>query len=180
MQEQDEQIVRVTLPGRMYRRQGRWCWQVQLPGERAPRARTLDSDQVPCHDRADAEQAALALWQAALVRHTESLLKAQMRQQSQEKATAYAHLIDRICDRARRPSRPQIASIPVSRIPIPMPQGKPVEESPWDLLSQLSQPLRRTEGAMSCDNCGSEDFYEEYLQVTEDGRRLCPRCLQDG
>jgi hypothetical protein len=90
--------ARVTLPGRLYKKAGRWWWSVQLPGEARCRARALrgSGERFATSDRRTAETAALNLWQEALIRNAQAEITADVKTQSQEKSRAYAFLIDQM------------------------------------------------------------------------------------
>ena len=63
-----ERTLKVTLPGEMYERAGRWWWRVQLPGEDKPKARPLRSPgtSMAAGDRATAERIAVEMWEQAV------------------------------------------------------------------------------------------------------------------
>jgi hypothetical protein len=63
-----EQCSKVTLPGEMYQRVGRWWWRVQLPGENRTKARPLKpaGARAAARDRDIAEKAALEMWERAI------------------------------------------------------------------------------------------------------------------
>lgn len=63
-----EQPLKVTLPGEMYQRTGRWWWRVKLPGENKAKARPLKAPgtaEAAC-DPDTAEKLALEMWEQAV------------------------------------------------------------------------------------------------------------------
>jgi hypothetical protein len=62
--------LKVTLPGEMYERTGRWWWRVQLPGEDRAKARPLKPDgaRAAASDRDTAERLAVEMWEDAVRR----------------------------------------------------------------------------------------------------------------
>lgn len=61
-------VSKVTLPGEMYERSGRWWWRVQLPGEDKTKARPLKPNgaKAAASDRDTAEQLAVEMWEDAV------------------------------------------------------------------------------------------------------------------
>jgi len=94
----NKDTARVTLPGRMYKKAGRWWWSVQLPGEARCRARALrgPEERFATSDRCTAETAALNLWQEAVIRKAQAEITVDVKTQSLEKSRAYAFLIDQM------------------------------------------------------------------------------------
>ena len=60
--------ARVTLPGSLYQKNGRWWWKVDLPGEDKPKARALKSNGSRCAttDYQEAEEVAREMWRLAV------------------------------------------------------------------------------------------------------------------
>jgi hypothetical protein len=60
--------ARVTLPGSLYQKNGRWWWKVDLPGEDKPTARPLKPDGSRCAttDYQEAEEIARDMWRLAV------------------------------------------------------------------------------------------------------------------
>ena len=201
-----KEAARVTLPGRMFQKQGRWWWSVQLPGEARCRARGLraPNERTATSDRGTAEAAALELWQAAVREEVQAEIMAEFEAQSAEKSRAYAFLINQIME----PARPSIRQAPwtapspfqiqaeslepwlnesVQRSPdrhapdetniTSFHEPEPMIESSLDLLGMLSEEAS-TQDRQGCECCGSKDFFDEYLQTGESGQKLCPRCVK--
>lgn len=203
----NKDTTRVTLPGRMFKKAGRWWWAVQLPGEPRCRARALRSpeERVGTRDRRTAEAAALNLWEAAITRKTRDEIMAEVKHQVAEKSRAYAFLVEQIAQGPKLsyrqapwtvPSGPQM-QVPQDPEPEPCPVIETVpqerratapevislRESDFDEIGgiDLTEFLSEApceEDRQGCECCDSKDFFDEYLQTVESGQRLCPRCVQ--
>ena len=201
-----KETARVTLPGRMFKKAGRWWWSVQLPGEARCRARALrgPEERVAARDRRTAEAAALTLWQEAVVRKAQADVVADVKMQSAEKCRAYAFLIDQLAEGPKPSFRqapwtaPSTFQVQVSE-PEPV-TSTPIEElfpgpssaasqvtslhesdqdagNPLDLMEFLAESAD-LQDRQGCECCGSKDFFDEYLHTVENGQKLCPRCVQ--
>jgi len=199
--------ARVTLPGRMFKKAGRWWWSVQLPGEARCRARALrgPEERVATSDRRTAETAALTLWQEAVIRETQAEILADARTQSAEKSRAYAFLVDQMTEgpkpsfrqapwTAPSPFQAQVSSGTEPMTCPPIETLSPAPSSVHQPVTPLHEPDPGTGNALDvmeilserapvqdrqgCDCCGSKDFFDEYLQAVETGQKLCPRCVQ--
>jgi hypothetical protein len=201
------ETARVTLPGRMFRKAGRWWWNVQLPGEDRCRARALRApeDRTATSDRRIAEEAAIRLWQDALRCEAQAEIRAELRTQSEQKSRAYQFLIDQMTEVPRLSYRQapwtapstfqvQVVSDTDSTVSKPIekltcrqapPQSRvaclrdprPEVDTSFDLMDILSRGSTAQE-RQGCECCGSKDFFDEYLQTVENGQQLCPRCVQ--
>lgn len=71
---------RVTLPGILYQKNGRWWWDVTLPGEDKPKARALKPDGSRCAttDLQEAEEIAREMWRHAIEDEAEAGIKARV------------------------------------------------------------------------------------------------------
>ena len=81
--------ARVTLPGDLYQKNGRWWWEVNLPGEDKPKARALKPAGSRCAttDYQEAEEVAREMWRLAVEVEAEARIKARI-QTRVEKANA--------------------------------------------------------------------------------------------
>jgi len=81
--------TRVTLPGIMYQKNGRWWWEAALPGEDKPKPRALKPDGSRCAttDGRQAEEIARLLWRLAIEEEVQMAVKARVKAQA-EKAKA--------------------------------------------------------------------------------------------
>ncbi|MCP4454298.1 MAG: hypothetical protein GY809_22795 [Planctomycetes bacterium] len=195
----NKEKARVTLPGRMFQKAGRWWWSVQLPGEARCRARALrgPEERFATSDRRTAEAAALNLWQEAIV--------AEVMAQFAEKSRAYTFLIDHMTEAPKSsyrqapwtaPSQFQVQAVSgtefmacasIEKLPScpASPTAKVTRlrepdagtESSLDVMEFLSERAS-LEDRQGCECCGSKDFFDEYLQTVEAGQKLCPRCVQ--
>jgi hypothetical protein len=203
----NEEKARVTLPGRMFKKAGRWWWSVQLPGEARCRARALrgPEDRFAASDRRTAEAAALTLWQEAIAREARTVVVTEVKAQSAEKSRAYAFLIDHMTEGPKpsyrqapwtAPSQFQVQSVsdresvayaPIEQLPprpcsertqaTPLRERDPGVESSLDVMEFLSE-RSSMQDLQGCECCDSKDFFDEYLQTVETGQKLCPRCVQ--
>jgi len=81
--------ARVTLPGRLYQKNGRWWWKVDLPGEDKPKARALKPTGSRCAttDCQEAEEIAREMWRLAVEAEAQARITAKALAQA-EKANA--------------------------------------------------------------------------------------------
>ncbi len=202
-----KETARVALPGRMYKKEDRWWWSVQLPGEARCRARALRApkERTATTDRRMAEAAALTLWKEAIEREARSEILAETKNQSTEKGRAYSFLFDRLAERAKPSYRQAPWTVPstfqvqvasdqdttvyhsIKKLPPYQPpvrqQVSPVPDPEAGLDSDLCFMEILSESSTmhdchGCECCGSKDFFDEYLQTAENGQKLCPRCVQ--
>ena len=77
----------ITLPGSMYRKNKRWWWRVQLPGESSTKARALKPEGSRCAttDRKLAEEVAREMWLNARDAEAEAIIKAAIDAKAKEK-----------------------------------------------------------------------------------------------
>ncbi|MBN1509291.1 MAG: hypothetical protein JW955_20770 [Sedimentisphaerales bacterium] len=152
------------LPGRVYRKRGRWWWEVQLPGEQSPRSRALtpDGPRSATTDRQRVDEIAFRLWEEALRAQTRALVMAeqaariqQLRLQFREKARALRDVI------ARAEARAEAETAERARLEVKL-NG---------LRNQLTQMV-------SCGCCG-RSVPESELQPIDSGQRLCRTCMND-
>ena len=70
--------ARVTLPGSLYQKNGRWWWNVDLPGENKTRARALKPNGSRCatKDYEQAEEIAREMWRRAIEAEAEPRITA--------------------------------------------------------------------------------------------------------
>jgi DNA repair exonuclease SbcCD ATPase subunit len=70
--------ARVTLPGSLYQKNGRWWWKVELPGEEKPKARGLKpaGSRSATKDQQQAEEIAREMWRFAIEAQAEARLTA--------------------------------------------------------------------------------------------------------
>jgi hypothetical protein len=177
--------ARVTLPGRMFKKAGRWWWRVQLPGEARGRARALRGphERTATRDRSTAEAAALGLWEAAIVRETQARILAAVKTQSLEKSRAYAFLIDQMTERQALSFRQAPWTAPsasdmqdVEAEPAP----SPVVQAPIEALSTGPAPPSTDLTALLTSDAGCEqtldltDFLSESAGLQE--RQGCECC----
>ncbi len=201
------ETARVALPGRMYKKEGRWWWSVQLPGEARCRARALRApeERTATTDRRRAEAVALTLWREAVERDARSEILTEVKTQSTEKSRAYSFLFDRLTERAKPSYRQapwtvpstfqvQVASDEETTVYQSIEKLPPYQPPVYEQASPLPDPEIRvgsdlsfmgilsesstTEDCQGCECCGSKDFFDEYLQTVENGQKLCPRCVQ--
>lgn len=66
--QESDQVLRISPPGVLYQRAGRWWWRVQLPGEDKAKARPLKAEgaKAATEDRAAAEGLAFEMWERAV------------------------------------------------------------------------------------------------------------------
>jgi len=189
--------LKAQLPGTFFRRKQRWWWRVRLPGEDRMKSRSLrpDGEQCGTKSRETAVAVAFDRWQQALVAETETRVRLESRYQSQEKARAYADLVERLSTRAqrlvahqpkkskrRKPSRKRRSqnraksSKTSAKVSKPKKQEfkaltSPVLVSPdIDLETSIVKTAR-------CDCCATPFIPEVELSQIESGQNLCSKCL---
>ncbi len=152
-----------TLPGRLFRKQTRWWWSVQLPGEKSTRSRALKPDGARCAttDRQLAEEIAFRLWQEAVRAEAVAAAMAQeatrmqrLRLHFREKTRTLKDLIATAEARAEAETAGRL-----------------------QLQARLNN-LRDPPQTAVCECCGRSALQSE-LQAIDSGQRLCRRCLDD-
>jgi len=91
--------ARVTLPGSLYQKNGRWWWNVDLPGEDKPKARALKSNgsRYATTDYQEAEEIAREIWRLAVEAEAQARIKAKaMAQMEKTIANVRAEAADAI------------------------------------------------------------------------------------
>jgi hypothetical protein len=91
----ENKSLRVTLPGKTYRRGNRWWWHVKLPGEDKAKSRPLKApgDRSAAADRKTAEMIAFALWEQAVREQAERRIGTES---SQKIAALKAQFLDKV------------------------------------------------------------------------------------
>ena len=81
--------TRVTLPGNLYQKNGRWWWDAALPGEDKPKARALKPDGSRCAttDGRQAEKIARLLWRLAIETEVGEAVKTRVKAQAERAKT---------------------------------------------------------------------------------------------
>jgi len=152
------------LPGRLYRKQARWWWNVQLPGDKSSRSRALKPQGARCAttDRQLAEEIAFHLWQEAVraearaAARTEQVMRMQrLRLHFREKLKALRDVIASAEARAEAETAERLT----------------LEVKLNSLRNQLTQ-------MSPCESCG-RSVPQSELQLIDSGQRLCRSCLDD-
>jgi len=152
----------VKLPGRMFRKKTRWWWQVQLPGEQAPRSRALKppDSRVATTDRRAAQEIALALWQDAIRAEAETRVK--------EREAAKAQRL-----RAKlRESTKALAQLMTSA----KAKAKAEAAARAKLEAELKALKHKVPQTAPCQCC-RRDVPPRELRRIDSGQRLCLRCV---
>lgn len=190
MAQTDEIKPRATLPGTIYKKNGRWWWRVRLPGQDRIRCRSLrpEGSRVGTRSREQAGQIALGLWEEALMAKAKQDLVENPPLERKDGASSRA-------GKATVPSQ-QVSpgeSLPCANVSDngqskdDLPGHGPdssrslhaVESvTPSQLQGHLDwlSPLDGVDDHALCECCGLQDFFEEYLRRIDSGQRLCPRC----
>ncbi len=152
------------LPGRLFRKQARWWWSVQLPGEKSSRNRALKPEGARCAtmDRQLAEEIAFRLWQEAV--------------RAEAKAAATVEQAARI-QRLRLQFREKTRTL---RDVIATAEARAEAETAGRLqlearLNSLRDQLTQT---VPCECCG-RSVPQSELQAIDSGQHLCRGCLDD-
>jgi hypothetical protein len=160
----EPQAPKVTLPGTLYQRCGRWWWNVQLPGEGKAKSRPLKEKDAKAavRDRAKAEELALALWEQSIREHAtlqveiESNQKiAALKAQFLEKVRHFTEVVETATAKAQTEA-----------------QARAEAEA---RLGQMTVPAAPANSV--CDCCGANGMTAAELECIDSGQRLCPRCL---
>jgi len=158
------ELPHVTLPGRLYCKQARWWWKVQLPGEKSPRSRALkpEGSRRATTDRQLADEIAFTLWQEAVraearavARAEEAVRMQRLRQHFREKIKALQDVIESAEVRAEA-----------------------VTTERAKLEVQLNSMRTELTQMASCGCCG-HSVPESELRAIDSGQRLCQDCLTD-
>lgn len=160
----EAQSPRVTLPGTLYQRRGRWWWSVQLPGEDKARPRPLKEKgaKAAVRDRATAETLALALWEQAI--REQAIVRIQA-QSNQKIAALKAQFLEKVRHYT------EVVASATAQAPIEVRAHAEAENRP----GPMTTPAAPATGVCGC--CGSNGLPAAELQRIDSGQRLCPRCL---
>jgi hypothetical protein len=155
---------RATLPGRLYRKRGRWWWKVQLPGEKSTRGRALkpQGSKRATTDRQLADEIVLTLWQEAIQAQAEALVRAEQTVRIQRLRRHFRQKIKALQD---------VIESAEARAEAETAERAKLEVKLNGLWNQLTQTT-------SCDCCGRSVPQSELLLI-DSGQRLCPGCLAD-
>ncbi|MHC4753435.1 MAG: hypothetical protein ACYTFW_26685 [Planctomycetota bacterium] len=108
--------LKVTLPGSIYKKNGRWWWKVKLPAQTRTKARALKpaGARFAATDRKVAEEVAREMWRLAIEAETEARIKVQVKAKANKeianaKAKAKAECAKKIkaCEQALAKAREQ-------------------------------------------------------------------------
>ena len=159
----ENQLLQVRLPGRIFRRRGRWWWKVQLPGEKGPRDRALkpEGSRRATADRRLAEEIAFAMWQEALRAETEAKVQVEHAARTQRLRLHYRERMNAlrdVIDSAEARAETETAA-----------RAK--------LQAKLNDLQNRTPQVAPCECCGSR-VLDDRLQRIDSGQQLCPSCLE--
>jgi hypothetical protein len=158
-----EQPRQVSLPGRLYQRNGRWWWDVALPGEDESIPKPLiPQDAKEATDDLDiARKAAIEMWEQALARMVEGRVKAEA---SQAVARLKAQFLEKVRDYA------QIVETTKVRLEAETQARAKAEAKLRDLASCAVETT-------VCDCCGATGIPTTKAQRIDSGQLLCPDCL---
>jgi hypothetical protein len=154
----------VRLPGRLYRKQARWWWNVQLPGEKSPRNHALrpEGSRRATTDRQLAEEVALRLWQEAVQAEAKAATMTEHAAQMQRMRMLFRQKMKALRDViARAEARAEAETAERTKLEVKL-NG---------LRNQLTQ-------IASCDCCG-RSVPQSELQPIDSGQHLCRSCLDD-
>jgi hypothetical protein len=156
------QSPQVRLPGRIFRRRGRWWWKVQLPGQAAPRDRALrpEGSRYATSDRQLAEEIAFAIWQEALRAETEAKVRIEHAARAQRLKLHYRERMNALKD--------VIGSAEA--------RAEAESAARAKLQARLDDLRNQTPQTAPCECCGSR-FPDDQLQRIDSGQRLCVSCL---
>ena len=175
---------RATLPGTIFKKNGRWWWKVRLPGQDRVRSRSLrpEGSRVGTRSRTQAGQIALRLWEEALTAQAQKDSKKTIYTNKQHRARIYTGkqepardatphtAASDIGDQSKKPTRLE----PITSQPRHTAEST-ASEPPSGHLDWLDFLIGIEDHAL-CECCGQQDFFEEYLHQIDSGQRLCPRC----
>jgi len=206
MKRTNKESFKVTLPGSLYCKNGRWWWKVKLPGESKTRARGLkpEGSRYATTDRDQAEDIARGLWESAI----RSLVRAEAEAEADQKVKAMkkrlaeveaestetvtrtkAEVLEMIarakaeCEEKLRLCNARIADAE-QRL-----QAESIKRAEAEELAK-AQSQRRAEAEMKlqellsrasqtgkCDCCGKTGLAQTDLSRIDSGHLLCPECL---
>jgi hypothetical protein len=154
----------IRLPGRLYRKQAGWWWNVQLPGEKSPRDRALrpEGARRATTDRRLAEEIAFHLWQQAV--RVEAIAEARA-QEAARMPPLRAHFREKV-----KALRDVIASAE-ARAEAETAERAKLEVKLNSLRNQLSQMA-------PCECCG-RSVPQSELQPIDSGQSLCRSCTDN-
>jgi hypothetical protein len=166
-----DESPQVRLPGRLYRKCGRWWWKVRLPGAKAARSRALrpPGRRLATADRQLAQEIAFSIWQKALQAEAEAAVKAEQAVQTLRRKRHFRQKVKRLTDaaekaeaRARAEAKAKVklqAALDALTAPPAEPGGPPAQKAP-------------------CECCGCHVSLEDLRRI-DSGQQLCRQCLDE-
>ncbi len=196
------QVLRVTLPGKLFQRGDRWWWSVKLPGEDKARSRPLKpkGSKAAVSDSETAEKIALEMWEQAIREQTQRQIVAEssrkvaaLKAQFLDRVRHFTEVVERATARAEAEARARAeAEAELRRIAQTAGQKMEKEEpgvveaghdrtalavpaTPADPHSAIRDP--RYEESGYCECCESTGIPATQLEQIDSGQLLCPHCL---
>lgn len=200
------QVLRVTLPGKLFRRGDRWWWSVKLPGEDKARSRPLKPKgaKVAVSDSETAEKIALEMWEQAIREQAQRQIVAESSQkvaalkaQFLDRVRHFTEVVERATAKAEAEARAR-AEAEAELRRIAQTAGQKTEEEGPEVVEADRVPKReRTtfgvpaapadphaasrspqyEETDYCECCESAGIPATQLEQIDSGQLLCPRCL---
>ncbi len=152
----------VKLPGRLYRKQARWWWSVQLPGEKSAHGRALKPDGARCAttDRQLAEEIAFHVWHDAVRTQARAAARTEQAVRMQRLRLSYREKLKTLRD---------LIAHAEARAEAETAERRKLEVTLNSLRNQLAQ--------MACCECCGRSVLQSELQSIDSGQRLCRGCL---
>jgi hypothetical protein len=195
--------ARVTLPGELCQKNGRWWWKVELPGENKSKARALKPDGSRCatKDRQEAEEIARVMWWRAIEAEAEAKITAKAldkARKANEKALAEAANAIKAAQarlqveaELRADAEQRSDSLYEARSQA---ESKAQQEAALrqqaqqradseararaEVEAKLNKLLESLQRTGTCECCGRKEVPEKELAKIDSGQLLCSECLR--
>lgn len=180
--------IRVTLPGEVYQRAGRWWWRVRLPGEDKARARPLKTPgmKAAASDLDAAEKVALETWEQAVKQEGARQITIECSQKVERLKAQFLdkvrHLTE-ICEtaNARAETEARARAETEARLNTMLRAGAQRTEGGGPRTAILNPPVSTACPVPAevgfCECCGEANVSIADLTQIDSGQLLCSDCL---
>jgi hypothetical protein len=167
-----DESPQVRLPGKLYRKCGRWWWKVRLPGQKVSRDRALrpQGRRRATTDRRLAQEIAFDIWQEAVRAEAEAAVKTEQAARTLRLKRHFRQKEKTLMDAAKA-ARAKAKTEAAARAEMQATLDSPASARPTE---PDSRPTPR-----ACCECCDGEVPQDQLQHIDSGQRLCRRCLEE-
>jgi chromosome segregation ATPase len=171
--------ARVTLPGSLYQKNGRWWWKVELPGEEKPKARALKpaGSRSATKDQQEAEEIAREIWRLAIKAQTGEKIRAEAadeiaaaRAECEQKIKRYERALARAEKKARAQEEGRLRAEMLYKT-----QTEEAEECYARDIAKISKTIEQAKAELM----ERDKAYKEALTEAEEKVRFEARARQE-